>query len=98
MPARFTLGRSLREMTAGDSGLAAAAGFGGLCRRAVRGGLSRRPARHGVPGEVAAAGGLLAGAGGVLLVVDLLRRGRHRLAHRPGIPAHLSWPAADAGL
>src|SRR5688572_27344856 len=85
-------------MTAGDSGLAAAAGFGGLCGLAVCRCLLRRPAPDGLASAVAAAGGLLAGVGGVLLVVDVLWRGRYGLAHRPGLSPHLSGPAADARL
>ena len=42
--------------------------------------------------------GVLAGAGGVLLVVDVLWRGRHRRAHRARLPADLPRPAADAAV
>ncbi|KAG0946168.1 hypothetical protein G6F31_014358 [Rhizopus arrhizus] len=47
---------------------------------------------------MAAAGGLQPGAGGVLLVVDLLRRGGHRRAQRCGLSADLYRPLAAAAV
>ncbi len=70
---------------------------------AVGGACLRRPAVHRrLAGRTPAAAGagtararhrLCPGAGGVLLVVDLLRRGRNRRARRTGVPADL--PGAD---
>ncbi len=76
--------------------LGSAAGLGCLCRAAVRRGVVGRPTADVPRPAVAAAGGLQPGAGRVLLVVDLLRRGRHRRAQRRGLPAHLHRPAAAA--
>ncbi len=61
-----------------DQRLGASAGVGGLCRPAVRRRLSRRPPPAVSDATAAAAAGVQPGAGGVLLVVDVLRRGRQR--------------------
>src|SRR3546814_12790314 len=60
-----------------------AAGLRGLRRAAVRGGLVGRPPSAVFDGShLAAAAGLQPVAGGLLLVVDVLRRGRYGHAHR----------------
>src|SRR5690606_39576475 len=79
-----------------DSGMDPDAGLGGLCRPAVRGGLVGRPPAALSQPAVAAAAGVFAGAGGVLLVLDLLWRGRHRRQVGPGLPADL--PGADPAV
>src|SRR5690606_14093341 len=73
---------------------------GGACLRgpAVHGRLAGRTPSGAGAGATGAAGGLHAGAGGVLLVVDVLRRGRHRRAHRSGLPADLPRPDPVAAV
>src|SRR5690606_22086870 len=86
------------EARTGDSGLDTAAGVGRLRRHAVPGRPLRRPARGDAEASLAATGGVFAGAGGVLLVVDVLRRGRHRGTHRPRVFADLPWAAAAVAV
>src|SRR5690606_19617571 len=81
-----------------DFQLDVAARFARLRRAAVRRGVVGRPPAD-VPGPaVAAAAGLQPGAGRVLLVVDVLRRGRHRGALRHRLPADLPGAVADADV
>src|SRR5690606_29189714 len=91
--ARYTPGRFERGRR-DAAGLGPVAGVGRLCRAAVRGGVDRRPLSALSAATLAATAGLQPGAGGLLLVLDLLRRGRHRgaLGHR--LPADL--PGSDA--
>src|SRR5512146_1318112 len=74
-----------------DRWLAIAARLARLCRGIVRAGVLRRsPPAVSEPHLVAPAG-LQHGAGRVLLVVDVLRRGRHRSRLEPVVPADLPW-------
>jgi len=68
------------------------------CRTAVRGGVVGRPAPDVSGSSVVAAGGLQPCLGGVLLVVDVLRRGRFGGALWHRLSADLSRPAADADV
>src|SRR5690606_6007869 len=76
----------------------AAPGVGRLCRDPVRGGMGRRPLSAVSATLMAAAGRLQPGARGVLLVLDLLRRGRLGGAQRHRLPADLSGPAAAVAV
>ena len=88
-----TLATSLREGRLGIE-LDPVAGVGRLCRVAVRRGVVGRPSPAVSEPAVAATGGLQPGPGRLLLLVDLLRRGRQRGAPRHRLPADLPGPAA----